>query len=71
VARLLSRNIHVPRHLRPQVPTAVGPARHDPNGGRGYGGRSYLAGRGRGDGGRGRFGAVGAVVVLQGASKRL
>jgi hypothetical protein len=40
VARLRSRNIQVPMNLRPQVPTTVGPARHDPNGGRGYGGRS-------------------------------
>jgi hypothetical protein len=47
-------------NMRPQMPTTVGPTRHDPNRGRGYGGRSYFAGRGR-------VKAVGDATVLAGA----
>jgi hypothetical protein len=52
-ARLQAHNIRVPKNLRPQTP-GIGPARRDPNHGRGYGGRGYVAGRGRYDAGRGR-----------------
>jgi hypothetical protein len=70
MARLRSKNIHVPMNMRPQMPTSVGPTRHDPNRGRGYGGRSYVAGRGRGEGGRGRYSAGrGRGVPLLDASK--
>jgi hypothetical protein len=56
VAHLQARNIHVPKNMRSQMPS-MGSTRHDPNQGCGYGGRSCFAGRGRGDNGRGQFGA--------------
>jgi hypothetical protein len=55
-ARLMAKSIRLPRHLRPQARTTMGPARHDYNHGRGYGGRGYVAGRGGNGHGRGRFG---------------
>jgi hypothetical protein len=45
-ARLKAKNVYVPRHLMPRAPSD-GPTRHDPNHGRGYGGRQYAAGRGQ------------------------
>jgi hypothetical protein len=63
-AKLKAKGIYVPRHLMPKQLSAP-PTRIDPNKGRGYGGRAYLAGRGRMGYGSGRGGRGQRVNTVQ------